>query len=91
MQKLELSLTLKYLVKSPDFVHHPANVGIIVTRLEYMIAFPRIPPFQDFNSDAADAPGVHFCPGWTIQVDGVPPSQCPTVIVDLVDLTGGED
>ena len=88
MQKLELSLTL---VKSLDFVHHPANMGIVATRLKYMIAFPRVPPFQDFDSDAANTPVVHFGPGWTIQIDSVPSSQCPTVIVDLVDLTGSED
>lgn len=87
-RKLEL---FAYLVKSPDFVQHPANVGIIATRLEYMIAFPWVPPFQDFDSNAANTPVVHFGPGWTIQIDGVPSSQCPTVVVDLVDLTGGED
>src|SRR5260370_26720244 len=56
-----------------------------------MIAFPRVTPFQDFDSDAANTPVVHFGPGWTIQIDGVPSGQCPAVIVDLVDLTGGED
>src|SRR5260370_14801035 len=56
-----------------------------------MIAFPRVTPFQDFDSDAANTPVVHFGPGWTIKIDGVPSGQCPAVIVDLVDLTGGED
>ena len=78
-------------VKSPDFVQHPANVGVIATRFEHMIAFPRVSPFQDFDSDAANTPVVHFGPGRTVQIDGVPPSQCPTVIVDLVDLATGED
>ncbi len=88
MQKPELSLTL---VKSPNLVHHPANVGVIATRFEYMIALPRVAPFQDLDSHAANTPVTHFGPGWTIQIDGVPSSQCPTVVVDLVDLTGGED
>ncbi|MEA3144981.1 MAG: hypothetical protein QOI53_402, partial [Verrucomicrobiota bacterium] len=34
---------------------------------------------------------IHFRPRGTIEVDGVSSGQSPTVIVDFVDLTGGQD
>src|SRR5580700_11857848 len=56
-----------------------------------MVAFPRIAPFQNLDRDATHTPIVHLCPRWTVDVDGISAGQGPSIVVDLVDLTGGQD
>jgi hypothetical protein len=64
---------------------------VVATRLQDMVAFPWIAPFQNLNGDAANSPIVHFASGRTVKVNGVPARQSPAIVVHLVNLTGGED
>jgi hypothetical protein len=79
------------LIKTTDFPQHPADVRIIAPRLEDMVTFPGIPPFQYLDRDVTNTPIIHFRFGWTIEVDRVPAGERPAVIIHLVDLTGSED
>src|SRR6476661_2853436 len=75
-------------VEIPDFRHHPADMGVVATRFEDMITFPRIAPLQNLDGHPAYAPVVHFRPRGAVEIDGVAAGQGPSVIIDFVDLPG---
>jgi hypothetical protein len=74
-----------------NFLQHTSDVRVIATWCQDMVAFPGIAPFQDLDRNTPNTPIIHFRPRWAIEVDGVPAGQSPAVVVDLVDLTGGQD
>ena len=50
-------------VESLNLGDHPPDVGIVPihrARLEYVIASPRISPFQDLDRHSAHSPVVHL-------------------------------
>src|ERR1700730_2911243 len=43
-------------------------------------------PLHDVDVHAADTPAFHFQSAWLIQVDGISPNECPSIIVSDVFL-----
>jgi hypothetical protein len=64
---------------------------VIATGFQDVITLPGIAPFQYLDRDSANTPVIHFSPRGAVEVDGVSSGQSPAVIVDFVDLTGGQD
>src|ERR1700730_8988557 len=73
-----------------EFEDHAADVAIALVGLEQAQAFVRIAPSQDLNSLFARAPRIHGTTSRHIEIDRVATGQGPAVIINFVNLTGGE-
>ena len=82
---------LSALIKPMDFVQHPTNMGVAVARLQNSVARPGITPMNDLDSHTPHAPSVHLGSARAVEIDRVPSGEVPTVIIDDVRLSGGQD
>ena len=64
--------------------HHLLDSTMFAPRCEdFQTLFLRS-PLQDVDVHVANTPASHFQPAWFVQIDGISPYECPSIIVDNV-------
>ena len=77
-----------FLLKSCD---HLLHATMFTARCEHFQTLFLRSPLQDIDVHVTDAPASHFQPARFIQVYGIGPDECPSIIVDNVFLVRGGD